>query len=455
MRPDKITSIPDFGKVPPQANDIEEVVLGALLVDGDAILVVTGILKPESFYREAHNKIFNAIQELSKKALPVDLFTVTEELRKFCLLDSVGGPLYLTQLTSKVVSAANIEYHARIIQQKYLQRELIRLSVEIQNKAYDDSYDIKELFDYMESQLLEFHGMTEKKEALKLSLIVDSVITTIEKVQNKEIKLSGIPSGFTGIDRKTGGFKNGELIIVAGRPSMGKTAIALQMALNDSEQGYPVAFFSLEMSNDQLGQRCISNVSDKTNVQLTEGQCNISDLLEKTERFLPYKFFIDDTAGISIYELHAKAKRLVLKHGIKIIYVDYLQLVKGEGKSRENEVSSVSRGLKLMAKDLNVPVVAMSQLNRELEKTGSKRPQLSNLRESGAIEQDADLVWFIHRPAKYDEKTVYVDNTEVSSEGVAEIIIAKNRNGLTGSFFLKHNVSLTRFEDYEIENPEF
>lgn len=445
--------LPDIGKVPPQAIDIEEAVLGSLLIERDAILIVTGLLKPESFYKEAHQKLYQAIFNLSKESNPVDLYTVAVELQKTGCLDICGGPHYLAQLSAKVVSAANIEFHAHIIQEKYLQRELIRLSSEIQNRAFDDGTDLQELFDYMESQLLEFHGMTEKKNAVKLSVVVDEVITTIDKVQKHEIKLVGVGSGFTSIDRKTGGFKNGELIIIAGRPSMGKTAVALQMGLNIAEIGLPTAFFSLEMSKYQLGQRCISNVSDKTNVQLTEGSCSVPELLKQTEPFLNYNFFIDDTAGVSIYELHAKAKRLVLKHGVKIIIVDYLQLVRGEGQNRENQVSSVSRGLKLIAMDLNIPVIAMSQLNRAVEDKGDKRPQLSNLRESGAIEQDADLVMFIHRASKYGDVSVVIDGTEVSSEGIAEIILSKNRNGITGTFYLKHNSSVTKFEDYENKTP--
>jgi replicative DNA helicase len=441
----------DLNKIPPQAIDMEEAVLGSMLSESDAVLTVASILKPESFYREAHQKIYQSVVELSKKGFPTDLFSVTEYLRSHNELDAVGGPLYVTNLTVKIVSTANVEYHARIVAQKYLQREIIRISSEVQDKAYDSASDVQELFDYLESELLQFHGMTEKKEAVRLSTIVDTMINTIDKVQRHEIKLIGIPSGFTQIDRKTGGFKNGELIIIAGRPSMGKTAVAIQIALNDAEQNYPVALFSIEMSDEQIAQRCISNATGKTNVQLIEGQCNIDELNEKTEKFLDYKLYVDDSTGLSIYELHAKAKRLVLKYGIKIIIVDYLQLVHGEKKngSRENEVSSVSRGLKMIAKDLNIPVIALSQLNRELEKTGSKKPQLSNLRESGSIEQDADIVWFIHRPAKYGETSMTINGSERSSEKIAEVIIAKNRNGITGSFFLQHNDSLTEFKDLD------
>lgn len=445
----QILNYPDFGKVPPQANDMEEAVLGAILIDPDAIFTVIDILKPGSFYKEAHQKIYKSVIDLSKQNFPIDLLTVTEQLRKSSELDMVGGPIYITQLLSKIASSSNIEYHARIIAQKYIQREMIRFSTELQSMSFDDSNDISDLIGFAESQLLDIVGITDKKEASKLINIVDTVIELIQKVQNHEIKLIGTPSGFTTIDRKTGGFKNGELTIIAGRPSMGKTAVALQIALNEAELNYPVAFFSLEMSKEQLAQRCISNVSGKTNVQLMEGHCNLDDVCQKTERFMSYNLFIDDSAGVSIYELHAKAKRLLLKYGIKIIVVDYLQLVHGDGQNREQQVSSVSRGLKVIAKDLNIPVIALSQLNRELEKTGNKKPQLSNLRESGAIEQDADVVWFIHRPAKYEQQTISINGKERSSEGIAEISIAKNRNGICGSFYLEHNISLTEFKDIE------
>lgn len=438
-----------IGKIHPQAIEIEEAVLGALLLESEAILTVASILKPESFFRECNQKIYAKITELSKKGFPSDVYSVSENLRSHLELESVGGPVYLMQLTSKVVSAGNVEYHAYIVAQKYIQREIIRMSTELQTMAFDDSKDILELFNYAESELLKISSLTEKKEAVKISKIVDNVIDTIQKIQNHEIKLSGMPSGFVEIDRKTGGFKDGELIVIAGRPSMGKTALALQIALNVAELNYPIAFFSIEMTNYQLGQRCISNVSGKTNVQLLEGHCNIQCLLSKTERFLKYSLFVDDSSMISIYELHAKAKRLVLKYGIKMVIVDYLQLIQGEGNNREQAVSSISRGLKLIAKDLNIPVIALSQLNREVEKTGSKKPQLSNLRESGAIEQDSDVVWFIHRPAKYGEATISINGIDQNSDGIAEIIIAKNRNGITGSYFLQHNISLTEIKDID------
>jgi replicative DNA helicase len=435
-------------KIPPQAIDIEEAVLSSILIEPDAIYTVIGLIKPESFYKDGNKKIFEAAYNIFKRNCPVDLLTVTEELRRSNNLEAAGGPIYITQLTGKIVSTANLEYHARIVQQKYILRELIRLSSEIRARSFDESNDVAEIFDYAESSLLDISGMTEKKEAVRLNVIVDNVIGMIDKVQKHEIKLIGQPSGFTSIDSKTGGFKKGELVIIAGRPSMGKTALALQIALNNAALGYPVAFFSIEMSHYQIAQRCISNASGKTNVQLTEGHCNIDEINKQTEKFAEFNFYVDDSTGISVYEIHAKAKRMLLKYGIKLIIIDYLQLVHGDKKNgREQEVSSVSRGLKTIAKELDVPVIALSQLNRELEKTGSKKPQLSNLRESGAIEQDADVVWFIHCPAKYGERTVEIEGIEKSSEGIAEIIIAKNRNGIRGGFFLKHNESVTEFKD--------
>lgn len=447
----EITPIPDYGKVPPQAVDMEEAVLGAVMLDKEAVLSVTSILKPESFYKDTHQRIFRAIVDLAKKNNPVDLYTVSEELRNTNELENTGGPIYLTQLTSKVASAAHVEYHARIVSQKHIQREYIRIGTEIQNRAFDDSYDVAEVAEYAEMQLLEISGRIHRKEATLLGNLIDSVITIIEKIINKEIKLIGVPSGFTKLDRVTGGFKAKELTIIAGRPGMGKTAIALQIAKNASIYNNQVGLFSCEMSDESIARRYLSNVSGLSNVELLTGKCDIEKLLKDSEQLLQLGIYIDDSSNITITELKSKTRRLILKHGIKLLIVDYLQLMKGEGQSREQEVSSISRGLKGVAKDLDIAVIALSQINRESESRKDKKPQLSDLRESGAIEQDADMVMLLYRPAYYGITTIKSDNLDVLTNGLLIVDIAKNRNGATGEFNLKHNVSLTEiYEETEL-----
>jgi replicative DNA helicase len=458
-----ITALPDFGKVPPQANDLEEAVLGAIMLDTDAIFSIVDILKPESFYREAHQKIFNSMIELNKKNFPCDLFSVTEHLRSINELDSTGGPIYITGLLSKVVSSANIEYHSKIITQKYIQRELIRVSTELQTRAFDDSYDISELMEYAEMNLLELSGSIHKKKPKKLGKIIDNVIDVIGKIISGEVKLIGVPSGFTSLDRATGGFKKQELTIIACRPSVGKTSLALQMALNMARLSYPVAIFSCEMSEDELGRRTLSGASGKSNTELINGRCDIEQLLKSSESLINLPVFIDDTSGISVIELKAKSRRLIIESGIKLIIVDYLQLMTGDGQSREQEVSSISRGLKAIAKDLNIPVIGLSQLNRETENAKGQRPVLSNLRESGAIEQDADIVIFPHRPALYDIPTIRINDIEEDTKGLMMLILAKNRNGIAHiDIKLKHNESLTDIYEEDVfkpnsgfNNPEF
>ena len=437
-----------MNKIHPQAIDMEEAVLGALLNESEASLEVT-FLRAECFYKEAHKRIFKVIQSLTLKSAPVDIFTVTEELRKINELENIGGPLYLSNLTSKVFTAAHIGYHARIVHQKYMQREIIRISTELQNRAFDDSNDVSELFEYAECELLKITGQIQNKEAVKLGKVIDLVLDKILKIQNREIELIGQPSGFTGMDRKTGGFKDGELVIIAGRPSMGKSALALQIAINAATRNRPVALFSLEMSDESLAQRTISGLSGKTNVQLMEGSCDVQELYKQTAESLNLPVYIDDSGTLTIMELRAKTRKLILKYGIKMLIVDYLQLMEGAGQSREQEVSKVSRGLKAISKEFSIPVIALSQLSRKCEERADKRPMLSDLRESGAIEQDADVVGFVYRPAYYRIATCQIDSSEVSSEGVIEFIIAKNRNGATGSYFLQHNIALTEITEYE------
>ncbi len=441
-------SIPDFGRIPPQAINFEEAVLGIILLNKEAIDDVIAMLQPEMFYKEANQKIYKCAINLYKHEKPVDLLTVTEELSNNNELDSVGGPVYLMGLTEKIYPVSQIPYYALVVKEKYIRRELIRHSSEIQNRAFDESVDFTELVDYCESDLLKITGDIYKTDPVQLGKLVDGVIDKIQKIINHEIKLIGNPTGLTKLDRMTGGLKNGEYILIAARPSIGKSALALQIALNSADFKFPVGLFSCEMSGESIAQRTISGVSGKTNLELLRGECSVDSLLKQTENLINLPVFIDDTSGITVTELRSKARKLVMKHDIKLLIVDYIQLMKGEGRSREEEVSSISRGLKSIAKDLNIPVIGLSQLNRKCEERASKRPQLSDLRESGTLEQDADIVIMLHRPAYYGFSEMETDEgTNASSSGVMELIIAKNRNGVTGSIFLHHNDSITRIKD--------
>jgi replicative DNA helicase len=448
-----VTALPDFGKVPPQALDMEEAVLGALMLEKEAVITVLDILKPESFYKDSHKKIFKAIGDLNNREYPVDLYTVTEELRAHQELDSVGGPVYLTQLTSKVVSAANVDYHSRIVAQKYIQRELIRVSTEIQNRSFDDTYDVTELLDYSENELFQIAEGNIKREVSPIHVVIKEAISEIEKAGKREDALVGTPSGFTKLDRLTSGWQKAELIIIAARPSMGKTAFALSMARNMAiDHGKKVAIFSCEMSSIQLVNRLIIAETDIPGDKIRNGRLNEEEwkqLDTRIKKLVQAPIFIDDTPAISIFELRAKCRRLMAQHKLDIVIVDYLQLMSGpeNAGSREQEVSTISRSLKSIAKELNVPIIALSQLNRSVEmRGGSKRPLLSDLRESGAIEQDADMVVFIHRQEKFGI-TAFEDGT--STKGVAEIILAKNRNGPVDDVMLKFREEKAQFVDIE------
>jgi replicative DNA helicase len=447
------TTFPDFGKVPPQAIDMEEAVLGAIMLEKEAVITILDILKPESFYKDAHRKIFKAISDLSSKEYPVDLYTVTEELKAYHELESVGGPVYLTQLTSKVVSAANVDYHARIVAQKYIQRELIRVSSEIQTRSFDDTWDVTELLDYSENELFQIAEGNIKREVSPINMVIRDAIREIEEAGKREDALVGTPSGFTKLDRLTSGWQKSELIIVAARPSMGKTAFALSMARNMAiDHGKRVAIFSCEMSSIQLVNRLIvaetDIPSDKIrNGRLTEEEWKQLDI--RIKKLVQAPIFIDDTPAISIFELRAKCRRLMAQHKLDIVIVDYLQLMSGPDNagSREQEVSNISRSLKSIAKELNVPIIALSQLNRSVEmRGGTKRPLLSDLRESGAIEQDADMVVFIHRQEKFGIMT-FEDGS--STKGIAEIILAKNRNGPVDDVKLKFREEKAQFVDID------
>ena len=444
----------EIGKIPPQAIELEETVLGAIMLEKDAVLSVIDILKPESFYKDTHQKIYRAIIDLSVNDKPIDILTVTEELRKKEILEEIGGPFYITQLTSRVASAAHIEFHARIIAQKYIQRELIRISSEIQNRAYDDSIDVDDLLDFSENELFQIAEGNIKKDSAKINVLVSEAIKQIEIASKREDRLSGVPSGFTKLDRLTSGWQKSDLVIIAARPSMGKTAFVLSMTRNMAiEHKRPIAIFSLEMASIQLVNRLIVGETELASDKIRNG--NLEDfeweqLDYKIKDLVEAPIFIDDTPAISIFELRAKCRRLKMKHDIQVIIIDYLQLMSGPPETkgnREQEVSMISRALKGIAKELEVPVIALSQLNRSVEvRSGSKRPQLSDLRESGAIEQDADMVVFIHRPEKYG---ITEDEEGNSTIGLAEIILAKHRNGAIGDVTLRFRSEFAKFQDLE------
>ncbi len=444
------------GKIPPQAIDLEEVVLGAMMIDKRGVDEVIDILHSEVFYKPAHQHIFEAIFNLFKEGLPIDLLTVSTRLKKDKTLELVGGDFSLIQLTQKVSSSAHIEFHARIIIQKYIQRSLIKISNEIIEDSYNESTDVFDLLDTAESKLYEITQGNIKKSSESAQDLVIEAKKKIEEIANKE-GLSGVPSGFAKVDKLTSGWQPSDLIIIAARPGMGKTAFSLSMARNMAvEHNVPVAFFSLEMSSIQLITRLISSETSLSSEKLRTGNLEKHEweqLNVKVKSLEKAPLFIDDTPSLSIFDLRAKARRLASKHGIKLLMVDYLQLMTAggsqKGGNREQEISTISRNLKALAKELNIPVIALSQLSRAVEtRGGSKRPLLSDLRESGAIEQDADIVSFIYRPEYYkiDE---WDDEEHSPTEGQGEFIVAKHRNGGLDEIRLKFVGHLGKFENLE------
>ena len=448
------------GKSPPQAVDLEEAVLGALMLEKEAVNTAIDILQPKSFYKENHQKIFSVIQDLFQGSEPVDILTVTQELKKRGELDLVGGPYYITQLTNRVASAANIEFHARIISQKYIQRELIRISSEIITDAYDETTDVFSLLDKAESSLFSVAEGNIRKSYQSMSDLIRESIDQIEKAKNQESGVIGVPSGFTSLDRVTSGWQPSDLVIIAARPAMGKTSYVLSLARNAAvDFGMPVAFFSLEMSSVQLVTRLVSAESEISSEKLRSGNLRADEIQQihtKIDGLAEAPIFIDDTAGLSVFELRAKARRLKAQHDIQLLIIDYLQLMSGSGDTkgnREQEISMISRSLKSIAKELSIPVLALSQLSRAVEtRGGDKRPQLSDLRESGSIEQDADMVQFIHRAEYYG---LTEDEDGNSTQGMATIIIAKHRNGSVEDIKLKFVNQLAKFEDYEQGSNDF
>lgn len=448
-----------FGKVQPQALPLEEAVLGAIMLDKDALPIVLDIIRSESFYSDGHKLIYKAMLRLFEKSQPVDLLTVTEELKKTGDLETIGGPYYLVELTNRVASAANIEYHARIISQKYIQRELITVSTKIIRDAYEDTTDVFQLLDDAEQGLFSITQQNLSRGYESMGTLASRALKALEELAEKEDGLTGIPTGFTDLDRLTSGWQPSDLIIVAARPGMGKTSFTLSLARNaalDFKKG--VALFSLEMSNVQLVHRLISMEAEIQGSKLRNGQLEEYEwqqLHSAIEKMSEAPIFIDDTPGINVFELRAKCRRLKMQHDIQLVIIDYLQLMSGgtDGKNgnREQEISQISRALKGLAKELNVPVIALSQLSRAVEtRGGSKRPQLSDLRESGAIEQDADIVSFIYRPEYYQ---ILEDEEGQSLKGVSEIIVAKHRNGALKTVKLKFTDQFAKFSD--LDDPNF
>ncbi len=449
-----------YGKIQPQAVELENAVLGALLIQSDAIFLIMDILKPESFYKPANQLIFEAIRQLGVSNKPIDIMTVADELRGMKKLEEAGGEIYLSELTDRVATSSHLEYHARLVHQKFIQRELIKASDQIMTKAFDDSEDVENLINFAESSIFNISEGNIKNETQKIDILLSAAMENITEASKNQNKLIGIPSGFTDIDRYTAGWQPSDLIIIAARPSMGKTAFVLSVARNMAvEHKAPVAIFSLEMAGLQLVNRLISAETELDGDKIRRGNLaehEWTQLERKIGSLNNAPLFIDDTAAISIFELRAKCRRLVRTHGVKAIIIDYLQLmtagmdIKG---NREQEVSIISRNLKAIAKELNIPIIALSQLNRSVEtRSGDKRPQLSDLRESGAIEQDADMVFFIHRPEYYG---ITEDTDGNSIIGLAEIIIAKHRNGKTGSAWLKFKADYAKFTDMTSSISEF
>ncbi len=454
--PRKRNMISPQGVVPPQALDLEEAVLGACMIEKSALNEVIDILQPEAFYKEAHQEIFRAIMHLFGHDQPIDMLTVTQQLRSTGQLERAGGDFYIAQLTQKVTSSAHIEFHARIILQKYIQRELIRVSNTIIHEAYDETTDVLELLDKAESSLFEVANGNIKKNFESAEGLVRQAIDKIKTISEKQ-GLSGVPSGFTKVDKVTSGWQNSDLIILAARPGMGKTAFVLSMARNMAvDHNVPVAVFSLEMASVQLITRMIASETGISQEKLRKGQLEAYEweqLTSKVKTLESAPLFLDDTPALSVFDLRAKCRRLKSQHNIGIIVIDYLQLMTagGDGKNgnREQEISTISRSLKSIAKELDVPVIALSQLSRAVEtRGGSKRPMLSDLRESGAIEQDADIVSFIYRPEYYD-LTEWDDEDQTPCSGQAELIVAKHRNGSLENVRLKFIGQLAKFADLD------
>jgi len=442
------------GKLQPQAIELEKAVLGALMLEKDAYMRVSEMLTAESFYDPRHGLIYQAIADLGLNQRPIDMLTVIEQLRRQNQLEDVGGAVYISDLTFRVLSAAHIEEHARIIVQKHIARRLIQFSSKVQADAFDEGNDVDDLLQAAEGELFEISQTQLKREVVQIDDVLGQAMTQIQNAANRKTGLSGLSSGYTELDAMTSGWQNSDLVIIAARPAMGKTAFVLSMAKNMAVNlNTPIAMFSLEMSNLQLVNRLISNVCEIEGEKIKSGRLSNEewDRLNTQIKFLfGAPIYIDETPGLSITELRTKARRLVREHGVRIILIDYLQLMTAKGMkfgSREQEVSTISRSLKGLAKELNIPIIALSQLNRSTETRENKRPVLSDLRESGAIEQDADIVCFIHRPEYYLKSSIDSNGEDIA--GLAEFIVAKHRSGSVGDVKMRFVSKYARFENWD------
>ncbi len=451
------TDLFEHGKVPPQAVDLEEAVLGAIMIEKDALASIIDIIKPEAFYKDAHQIIFAAIARLFAKTEPVDILTVTNELKSSGELEMVGGPYYIAQLTNRVASAANTEYHTRIVLQKFIQRELIRISSDVITDAYEDTTDVFKLLDKAEKELFAVAENNLRRNYTDMGSLVKGALEQIANAMNNKGTFTGVGTGFTQLDRVTNGWQPSDLIIIAARPGMGKTAFVLTIARNAAiDFKKPVAVFSLEMSAIQLVTRLLSAEAQLPGDKLRKGdlsQEEYQQLNSKIDTLRNAPLYIDDTPSLSVFELRAKARRLKAQHDIQLIIIDYIQLMSGgierSQGNREQEISNISRSLKSLAKELGIPVIALSQLNRSVENRPSKKPLLSDLRESGAIEQDADMVLFIYRPEYYKQDK---DAAGENLQGVAEISIAKHRNGALHDINLRFINEYAKFVDRDSDD---
>jgi replicative DNA helicase len=446
----------DSRKLPPQSIEAEMSVLGGILLDNDAINRTLEILTPEDLYRENHRKILQAMIDLNDRGEPCDLITLTSILKKKGELEEVGGGSYLATLVDYVPTAANIAYYCKIVKEKGLTRKLISAATEIVTQGYDGQMEVEELLDNAQKVIFEISENKLRPAFFPVGVILKESIRNLELLYERKEHITGVPTGFADLDEKTAGFQRGDLVIIAGRPSMGKTAFALNIAENaalHSEQRHPVAIFSLEMSKEQLVTRLLCSESRVDASRVRTGHFQENDwpkLIKAASALHDAKIFIDDSPAISVMEMRAKCRRLKAEHNVGLIIVDYLQLMRGGSnpESRQQEISEISRSLKALAKELSVPVVALSQLNRGLESRTDKRPMMSDLRESGAIEQDADVIMFVYREAVYCEKCKNRDlNCEENHERNAEIIIGKQRNGPIGTVNLTFMGEHTRFEN--------
>jgi replicative DNA helicase len=434
-----------YGKIPPHSEEAERAVIGACLIDEDASLSIVSTLKPEMFYNPKHQHIYAVIFEYGQKGKWADLVITTSELRKRGLLDDVGGAVYITELSSVVSTALRVEEHALIIKQNYILRQHIAFSDKLMNMAFDD--DVESVNEFAENEVFKITSQSQTKEPKRIDKCVDEVLRNVSKIINNPHELIGIPSGFKNVDRITGGWQRTNFIIIAARPRVGKTSIGLTLVQNAALMGHPVAFFSLEMSEIELAGRLLSNVSGYTNMEIRGGRIDYNKLVTTSENIARLPLLIDDTAQISISELRSKIKKLIIKDRIEMVVIDYLQLMVGSGDNREQEVSSISRGLKAIAKEFNIPVIACAQLNRSQEARADKRPQLGDLRESGSLESDADVVVLLYRPELDRIKSINLNGNELDTEGLIVLDIAKNRHGASWSLPLYHNDPLTQFAE--------